>query len=43
MGLNTNEHNEGALALYRRLGFHSERPLWKGSRQLWLQKLLDTA
>jgi ribosomal protein S18 acetylase RimI-like enzyme len=43
IGLNTNEYNEGALALYQRLGFHSERPLWKGGRQLWLQKLLDTA
>jgi ribosomal protein S18 acetylase RimI-like enzyme len=41
IGLNTNERNEGALALYRRLGFASERALWKGGRQLWLQKSLE--
>jgi ribosomal protein S18 acetylase RimI-like enzyme len=43
MGLNTNERNEGALALYRRLGFRSERPRWQGGRQLWLNKPLETA
>lgn len=42
LGLNTNERNEGALALYRRLGFISEPPLWKGGRQLWLQKSVPT-
>ncbi len=42
IGLNTNEHNEGALALYQRLGFRSERPLWKGGRQRWLERLLET-
>lgn len=41
IGLNTNERNEGALTLYRRLGFASERALWNGGRQLWLQKSLD--
>lgn len=40
IGLNTNEHNEGSLALYQRLGFCSERPLWKGGRQLWLEKAI---
>jgi ribosomal protein S18 acetylase RimI-like enzyme len=43
MGLNTNERNEGALALYRRLGFRAERPRWQGGRQLWLAKALKTA
>ena len=40
MGLNTNERNEGALTLYRRLGFSSERSHWRGGRQLWLNKPL---
>lgn len=43
MGLNTNERNEGALALYRRLGFRAERPRWQGGRQLWLTKALKPA
>jgi len=43
MGLNTNERNEGALALYRQLGFRAERPRWQGGRQLWLTKPLETA
>lgn len=43
IGLNTNECNEGALALYQRLGFRAERALWRGGRQLWLQRSLDTA
>jgi ribosomal protein S18 acetylase RimI-like enzyme len=42
IGLNTNERNEGALALYQRLGFRAERALWKGGRQLWLQKSLES-
>ena len=42
MGLNTNEHNADALALYRQVGFRSERPRWQGGRQLWLNKSLET-
>jgi ribosomal protein S18 acetylase RimI-like enzyme len=43
IGLNTNEHNTGALALYRHLGFVAERARWHGGRQLWLQRSIDTA
>ena len=43
IGLNTNERNKGALALYRRLGFSSERSRWRGGRQLWLNKTLKRA
>ncbi|NEQ77681.1 MAG: GNAT family N-acetyltransferase [Okeania sp. SIO2C9] len=39
IGLNTNERNEAALALYQRLGFRSVRTLW-GARQLWLDLAL---
>jgi ribosomal protein S18 acetylase RimI-like enzyme len=42
IGLNTNERNEGALALYRKLCFGAERALWNGGRQLWLQRALET-
>ena len=42
IGLNTNERNEDALALYRKLGFVAERALWDGGRQLWLQRPLGT-
>jgi ribosomal protein S18 acetylase RimI-like enzyme len=42
IGLNTNEGNEGALALYRKVGFVAERVLWNGGRQLWLQRSLET-
>jgi hypothetical protein len=41
LGLNTNEGNEAALSLYRRLGFAAERAQWKGSRQLWLEKRIE--
>ncbi len=41
IGLNTNERNAGALALYRSLGFAAERALWNGARQLWLERPLD--
>jgi ribosomal protein S18 acetylase RimI-like enzyme len=41
IGLNTNERNAGALALYRKLGFVSERAHWEGGRQLWLQRSLE--
>jgi ribosomal protein S18 acetylase RimI-like enzyme len=41
IGLNTNECNADALALYWRAGFRSERPRWQGGRQLWLTKSLE--
>ncbi|MEG4799725.1 GNAT family N-acetyltransferase [Microcoleus sp. ARI1-B5] len=40
IGLNTNERNEDAIALYRRLGFRSLRPLW-GGQQLWFDRSLE--
>lgn len=43
LGLNTNERNEEAVALYRKVGFRCERPRWHGSRQLWFDRLLETA
>jgi ribosomal protein S18 acetylase RimI-like enzyme len=43
IGLNTNEHNENALALYGKCGFAAERALWNGGRQLWLQRWLEIA
>jgi ribosomal protein S18 acetylase RimI-like enzyme len=42
IGLNTNERNAGAVALYQRLGFRAERAVWQGGRQLWLTKTLTT-
>ncbi|HVM97233.1 MAG TPA: GNAT family N-acetyltransferase [Candidatus Acidoferrales bacterium] len=36
----TNERNEAALALYRRVGFACERQRWNDGRQLMLQRLL---
>ena len=42
IGLNTNERNEAALALYQKLGFTAERASWNGSRQLWLEKRVDS-
>ncbi len=42
MGLNTNERNADALALYQEVGFRSERPRWQGGQQLWLNKSLET-
>jgi ribosomal protein S18 acetylase RimI-like enzyme len=42
IGLNTNERNTGAVALYQQLGLCAERPRWHGGRQLWLTKVLAT-
>jgi len=43
IGLNTNERNTGALALYRKVGFVAERARWDGGRQLWLLSSLEPA
>lgn len=43
LGLNTNERNEEAVALYRQVGFRCERPRWNGGRQLWLDRSFDNA
>jgi ribosomal protein S18 acetylase RimI-like enzyme len=40
IGLNTNEHNQAALQMYRQFGFGAERRRWNGGRQLWLEKTL---
>jgi ribosomal protein S18 acetylase RimI-like enzyme len=40
IGLNTNERNTGAVALYQQLGFSAARARWHGGRQLWLTKVL---
>jgi ribosomal protein S18 acetylase RimI-like enzyme len=42
IGLNTNERNTGAVALYQQLGLYTERTRWHGGRQLWLTKVLAT-
>jgi len=42
IGLNTNERNTSALALYQQLGLYAERTRWHGGRQLWLTKVLAT-
>jgi ribosomal protein S18 acetylase RimI-like enzyme len=42
IGLNTNERNTGAVALYQQLGLCAERSRWHGGRQLWLTKVLTT-
>jgi ribosomal protein S18 acetylase RimI-like enzyme len=43
IGLNTNEQNEAAFNLYCSLGFRAEREVWRGGRQLWLEKQLTRA
>jgi ribosomal protein S18 acetylase RimI-like enzyme len=43
IGLNTNERNTSALALYRKCGFVAERARWDGGRQLWLLRSLEPA
>jgi len=40
IGLNTNERNTEAVALYQRLGLRAERQRWQGGRQLWLTRSL---
>ena len=40
VGITTNDRNQAALALYRRVGFSAERERWDGGRQLWLDRLL---
>jgi len=42
IGLNTNERNAAAIALYKALGFDCERRFWSGARQLWFEKVLDS-
>ena len=41
IGLNTNERNGPALALYEGLGFGAASAFWKGGRRLWLQRSLE--
>jgi ribosomal protein S18 acetylase RimI-like enzyme len=41
VGLNTNERNAGALALYRSAGFAAERARWEDGRQLWLERAIE--
>jgi ribosomal protein S18 acetylase RimI-like enzyme len=40
VGLQTNERNAPAVALYGRLGFAAERARWEEGRQLWLERRL---
>jgi ribosomal protein S18 acetylase RimI-like enzyme len=42
IGLNTNERNTGAVALYQKLGLSAARARWHGGRQLWRTKVLAT-
>jgi ribosomal protein S18 acetylase RimI-like enzyme len=42
IGLNTNEQNNAAVALYRHLDFSCERNRWGEGRQLWFEKSLKT-
>src|SRR5262249_47040516 len=42
IGLNTNERNTAAVALYQQLEFSATRARWHGGRQLWLTKVLAT-
>ena len=41
IGLDTNERNAAALALYAKLGFRCDRDRWEGGRQLWLERSLE--
>jgi GNAT superfamily N-acetyltransferase len=40
IGVQTNERNRNALALYERFGFFNARARWQGGRQLWLDRSL---
>jgi len=40
IGLNTNERNEAAVALYQGAGFSCERTHWQEGRQVWFGKEL---
>jgi hypothetical protein len=42
IGLNTNERDTGAVALYQQLRFCAARAQWHEGRQLWLTKVLAT-
>ncbi len=41
IGLQTNERNDAAVALYERAGLSAARTRWGGGRQLWLSRRLD--
>jgi GNAT superfamily N-acetyltransferase len=43
IGLNTNEHNIGALALYQQCDFVAEHVRWEGGLQFWLLRRLEPA
>lgn len=38
VGVQTNERNESAQALYRSFGFVAARPRWEGGRQIWYER-----
>lgn len=38
VGLQTNERNEAAQALYTSFGFVAARPRWEGGRQIWYER-----
>lgn len=41
LGLQTNERNVAAVALYEQAGFTAERSRWDGGRQIWLSRVLN--
>jgi ribosomal protein S18 acetylase RimI-like enzyme len=40
VGLQTNERNVAAVALYEQAGFTAERSRWDGGRQIWMSRVL---